>query len=116
MKNHNQYNGGIPDVWYSGNRSDLWIEYKFVTLPKRDTTLIVPGLSDLQQNWIESRFNEGRNVGVVVGCKSGGVWFDGINWRRCITAAQFRTSMIARQDLAKTIESLVNGIAIRNRE
>ena len=30
MKNHNEYNGGIADCWYSGKR-DLWIEYKFIT-------------------------------------------------------------------------------------
>mgnify|MGYP003609555235 CR=1 FL=1 len=39
MKNHNQYNAGIADVWYSAKR-DWWIEYKFLVLPKRDTTVI----------------------------------------------------------------------------
>ena len=43
MKNNNPYNGGIADVWYSGSKADLWIEYKFVKLPARDTTPSPPG-------------------------------------------------------------------------
>ncbi|MGK3946215.1 hypothetical protein ABK046_48675, partial [Streptomyces caeruleatus] len=80
MKNHNQYNGGIADVWYSGSKADLWIEYKFVKLPARDTTPITPGLSELQQLWLRERHSEGRNVGVVVGAKEGGIWLPGISW------------------------------------
>jgi hypothetical protein len=26
----NPYRGGTPDVWYSGYKSDLWVEYKFI--------------------------------------------------------------------------------------
>ena len=43
MKNHNEYVGGVFDCWYSGkgdSSTDLWIEYKFVVLPKRDATLV----------------------------------------------------------------------------
>lgn len=70
QKNHNPYNGGIADVWYSGER-DLWVEYKFLVLPKRDTTVIdlvggkEPSISRLQQEWLHSRHCEGRNVGVI---------------------------------------------------
>ena len=72
MKNNNQYNGGIADVWYSG-QLDLWVEYKFITLPARDDTVVDlisgkdPAISALQQNWLRSRSAEGRKVGVIVG-------------------------------------------------
>ena len=72
MKNHNEYNGGIADCWYSAKR-DLWIEWKFVAIPVRDETVISivdgkkPALSLLQQEWIRSRVCEGRNVWVGVG-------------------------------------------------
>lgn len=108
MKNHNQYNGGIPDVWYSGRQADLWIEYKFLILPKRETTVVdVPGmLSALQREWLEDRHAEGRHVGVIVGSKDGGVWFPGISWRRTPTTAEFKKALQTRQQLAKLIYTL----------
>jgi hypothetical protein len=113
MKNHNQYNGGIPDVWYSGSNADLWVEYKFITLPKRDDTIIDltsgnnPTLSALQQEWLTSRHAEGRNVAVVVGSKLGGVWLPNLEWGCKLTTYAFRISILSRNDLAKTIQKRV---------
>lgn len=114
MKNHNQYNGGIADCWYSGVR-DLWIEYKFIAVPKRPDTIIdltsgrKPEISGLQQEWLRSRHGEGRSVGVIVGSKDGGVWFPGCAWDCTLTAAEFVSSLLSRQDLAKTIARLTGG-------
>lgn len=112
MKNHNQYNGGIADVWYSGGKADLWIEYKFVTVPKRDTTLIDlingkdPAISYLQQDWLRGRHADGRNVGVVVGSKDGGVWFPGVSWCRTYDVRFFRSNLLPRKDLAALFAKL----------
>lgn len=114
MKNHNQYNGGIADVWYSGVR-DLWTEYKFVVVPKRPDTLIdlvsgkSPAISALQQEWLTSRHNEGRNVGVIVGSKDGGVWFPGTSWKTPIAAGHFQGQMRSRKELAELIVQLTGG-------
>lgn len=108
MKNHNQFNGGIADVWYSGDAADLWVEYKFIAIPKRDNTVIVPELSALQQEWLTSRHAEGRNVGVIVGSKDGGVWFPGTSWKETFTAGQFRSTILNRKHLAQTILGLVS--------
>ena len=108
MKNHNQYNGGIADVWYSGV-SDLWIEYKFLVLPKRGTTIIDlingedPSISCLQQKWLKDRHAEGRSVGVIVGCKKGGVWFPGLSWDTTYTTEWFRESILSRKEIAGRI-------------
>lgn len=113
MKNHNQYNGGIADVWYSGPKADLWIEYKFITVPTRDSTTIDltfgknPTLSRLQQDWLRSRFIEGRNVWVVVGCKMGGVVFQGTTWEQPITADRFKELTISRATIANAISNHV---------
>lgn len=106
MKNHNQFNGGIADVWYSGSKADLWVEFKFITVPVRDTTVIDFGLSSLQREWLASRHEEGRNVGVVVGCKAGGVWLPGISWGGPCTAADFRGYIKPRIELARIIGAL----------
>lgn len=114
MKNHNEFNAGIADVWYSGTASDLWVEYKFIAVPVRDTTVIdlvsgdKPAISHLQQAWLTERHAEGRNVGVIVGCKDGGVWFPGVSWDKTYTAKQFRSDILARKALAKVINDLVS--------
>ena len=108
VKNHNEYNSGIADCWYSGKR-DLWIEYKFIEVPKRDTTLIDlvggknPMLSHLQQEWLKQRALEGRNVWVIVGCKEGGVFYRERTWETPVTADDFRAEIQSRKDLAAEI-------------
>ena len=106
MKNHNQYNGGIADVWYSGPKGDLWVEYKFNVLPKREDTLVVPSLSELQREWLSSRHHEGRRVGVIIGSKEGGVWLSGLTWSKTLTAKEFRERLHRRPELAEVIMRL----------
>lgn len=103
QKNHNPYNSGIPDCWYSGDGGDLWVEYKFVELPKRKTTIVPVTLSELQKNWLTRRHAEGRNVGVIVGCGHGGVWLPGVTWDTPMLCEDFRTRLLPRQQLAETI-------------
>lgn len=116
MKNHNVYNGGIADVWYSGAKADLWVEYKFIAVPKRDDTLIdlvggkKPALSALQQDWLSERHTEGRNVGVIVGSKAGGVWYPGTAWLTPLTAAQFRQQLQSRAELGAHIKNFTAGV------
>lgn len=116
MKNHNQYNGGIADVWYSGNK-DLWVEYKFITVPKRPDTVIdliskpPKGdsiISTLQKEWLESRHAEGRAVGVIIGCKGGGVWCPGLSWIWTWSASQFTDDVRSRSELAEQIQKAVS--------
>lgn len=114
IKNNNMYNGGQADVWYSGHGADLWIEYKFITLPKREETLIDltagknPELSCLQQDWLKSRHKEGRNVGVIIGCKEGGVWLPGLAWVNPLKTAAFKGMLQTRAELAAVITSCVS--------
>lgn len=110
MKNHNQYNGGIADCWYSGVSGDLWVEYKFLSLPKRQNTLISlvdgknPPLSRLQQQWLCDRKKEGRNVFVIVGAKNGGVIFTSPEeWAASFTAQQFTALLMDRKAIAGRI-------------
>lgn len=105
MKNHNQYNGGIADVWYSGFK-DLWVEYKFLVVPKRQTTvidLLKTHVSPLQEEWLYERHSEGRNVWVIVGSKDGGVIFPETSWAELFTAGEFIQRLRSRQDIAAAI-------------
>jgi hypothetical protein len=106
----NPYTGGTADVWYSGDLSDLWVEYKFIEVPKRDATMIdlckFDMLSGLQQEWIKGRVREGRNVWVIVGCREGGVIFKGLEWTTGpFAAGRFREWIDDRKIIAGEIAS-----------
>ncbi len=90
IKNHNVFNSGQPDCWYSGPAGDLWIEYKFVVVPKRDDTPIVPNLSALQQEWLSRRHAE-------------------VSWQQPLTSKIYRTMIVTRATLASTIEQFIKG-------
>lgn len=80
-KMHNPYRGGTPDVWYSGNRDDLWVEYKYLkTVPKKAAIDVKKLLSPLQQKWLIDRYEEGRNVAVIIGTPLGGLIYTGRSW------------------------------------
>jgi hypothetical protein len=103
MKNNNMYTAGIWDCWYSGPAADLWIEYKFEKLPKRDTTVVPVDLSELQTDWGLQRYEEGRNMAVIVGCKEGGVLLLNRDWERELTKAAFVARLWTRKQLAHWI-------------
>lgn len=103
LKNNNQFHAGVPDLWISGKSADLWIEAKYIILPKRPDTLIKIDLSELQKNWLRSRFDEGRNVAVIVGSPKGGVYLEGVSWDYTHTAESFLSLLKTRQELAKRI-------------
>lgn len=107
-KMHNPYRGGTPDDWFSGSARDLWAEVKFVVVPKRDSTMIVPNLSPLQLDWLTGRRAQGRNCWVIVGCKEGGAILSEPKLWLGLNAYTFRQMLISRKEIAKVIEQFVN--------
>ena len=103
-KNHNGYRGGTPDVWYSGDRGDLWVEYKYLPkLPARKP--ILPTLSALQAKWLAERAAEGRNVAVIVGTPTGGVIYRSMTWEHPLTTAEFCARLATTKHIADWIYS-----------
>jgi hypothetical protein len=103
----NPYSSGTPDVWYSGTKADLWVEYKF--LPRVPQTAIVKPsdpktmLSVLQRNWINLRYEEGRAVAVIIGCPDGGVILRDQEWERDYNPQAFRDRLLPRRAVAQWI-------------
>jgi hypothetical protein len=87
---YNIYRGGTPDFWYSGYKSDLWVEYKWIKqLPKKGTTPIKADLSGLQTLWLDDAMKKGRNVCVIVGSPQGcAILVDGA-WEHDLSHASF---------------------------
>lgn len=125
MKNHNTYVGGPADVWYSGKRMDMWIEYKYVAkLPKiidlMDTKKNY-ALSALQQEWLRGRHREGRNVVVILGCIEGGLVFSRLSWeQKCNEETVSYMGIDTRLEIAKWITEVTKGTKyeapVRNRK
>lgn len=78
-KMNNPYRGGTADVWYSGSVGDLWVEYKYLERIPRSTK-ILPDLTPQQARWLNNRYDEGRNVAVVLGTPAGGVIYRDKGW------------------------------------
>ena len=61
-KMHNAYRGGTWDVWYSGKKGDMWIEYKWS--PKALLNMSPPPLTPLQKQWGRRTEKEGKTLRV----------------------------------------------------
>lgn len=112
MKNHNAYLSGPADVWYSGDAADMWVEYKFtLRLPPVIDLMDVKkkySLSALQQEWLRGRFEEGRDVRVILGCEDGGVMFMMRTWEA--QHKRERVRVLTRVELAVCIyETVMKG-------
>lgn len=102
-KMHNVYRGGTADCWYSGRGGDLWVEYKYeATLPK--TRSVSADLSELQKDWLRKRYEEGRNVAVIIGCAGRGVVLRDLAWERTFNAEEFCYLLKSADEVADFIK------------
>jgi len=93
-----RYAPGVPDCWYSGPTGDLWIEWKYLPkMPKRHK----PKLSALQSKWLNSRYDEGRNVAVLVGSPEGVAIYEDKAW----DDQKSITQLYSRIEIAQWIHS-----------
>lgn len=102
---------GVPDCWYSGAAGDLWNEHKyFQKLPQTiDLTAgRTPMLTHHQQQWLEARYNEGRNVAVIVGSPEGHVLFPALDWQAPITRDEYLEQSLKTADFATKIADQLN--------
>lgn len=113
-KMNNPYSSGTADDWYSGSRADLWVEYKYLPKvpPEAGVWLVNPNvkkpmLSKLQVEWLNRRYEEGRNVTVIVGdgVSKGGVIMRDQEWMRHFSAQMFRDRLVPRKEIAQWITS-----------
>lgn len=101
----NPYRKGTADVWYSGCKADLWVEYKWLPrVPARADVALHRLPEPLQARWLRGRHREGRSVALVVGCPGGAAWLPGLSWDCEISAAAFRAMLTTKRDLAAIIQ------------
>lgn len=105
-KMNNPYRSGTADVWYSGNRGDLWVEYKYIERIPRSAE-ILPDLTPRQRRWLNARSDEGRNVAVILGTPTGGVIYRNKDWSAPLSTEQLIERVQAKDELARWIYSQV---------
>ncbi len=98
--------GGIPDVWLSGSEQDLWMENKYLQKlpPIIDATKL---LTTLQQSWLEERYNEGRQVGVLIGSSEGHVFLPGLLWQDSLSRLSFLSRAKSTKNMANQLVELL---------
>lgn len=108
-----RYVSGIPDWWASGSKGDIWVENKrIVNDPKTPPAVIdltdhEKYLSVAQQQWLENRHNEGRQVGVVLFSRLGHAFFPGLSWQTPITGQHFIARAMTKHELAEQIIEII---------
>lgn len=108
MKNNNAYAGGVPDCWYSGTNGDMWVEYKWLPKPPVRVNHTVE-LSELQRRWLNSRYEEGRDVCVILGYPGGGMILTSKQWNDPLTPEAFKRRLKTRDEIAAFIVEQVLG-------
>ena len=74
-KIHDTYTGGVPDAWYAGPAGTLFVEYKYVVLPKKSTTRIKVGLSEQQRLFLDKLKEYHLSCAVIVAHDNGATVF-----------------------------------------
>lgn len=107
----NPYRGGTPDCFYEA-RLMLWVEYKYVVLPKREDTIVKVELSELQRDWLQRNHDNGHLPWVIVGTHIGrtpmGVVFNHpVHWRDGVPAGDFARFAQTQKEIAARISNYV---------
>jgi hypothetical protein len=97
---HNPYRGGTFDDWYSGDKADIWVEYKWEDNP----------LSALQEEWGKARYKEGRRVYVIHGYKDrGALYKTPKSWTDGVGGINMTKAEIVAWLVSQTMRNKVNG-------
>lgn len=103
-KINDKYAGGVPDAFYAGPARCLFIEYKYVKLPKRDTTLVKTSLSEQQKLWLDRMSGMDKHVALVIGSILGTIIIDK-DWDYPIPTELFRQRAMSTKAVAQWISA-----------
>lgn len=108
------YAPGVPDCFYEGSQRDLWIEYKYTVMPKRDSTLIKltdynKHMSLNQQKWIKRRYLARGDAWVILGTEQkAGYIFNDLSWKIPISTGDVKAGLLTFKEIAQHINAFIN--------
>lgn len=107
-KIHDTYTGGVPDAMYAGPAGLLFVEYKYLKkLPKKPTTPIKTGLSELQISWLERMLLYNVLVVAIIGSPSGAVVLTE-DFRRTLTLSNFDATLSVGECADRIVDLATN--------
>ena len=108
LKINLRFGQGVPDLFLSGSKQDLWIEAKYARTVPPTLTLTDDRywLSVSQQEWLVNRHNEGRNVAVLVGSPQGDMLFPGVSFQTPLSRSGYMLNAIKTKDMADKLLSI----------
>ena len=107
-KIHDTFTGGVPDAMYAGPASILFVEYKYLKLPKKKTTVIKTGLSALQLQWLDKLYIYNATPAVIIGTPSGGIILTNQEWHKELKLKDFEYALNTKE-LSNWICKTING-------
>lgn len=102
-KIHDTYTGGVPDAFYCGPAGSLWVEYKYIKLPKRKTTPVTFGISELQRIWLTRMALYGQTTLLAVGWQQSAQVFYGSNLHQKVRQDELVENPLGFKGLAALI-------------
>lgn len=106
-KIHDTYTGGVPDAFYMGPAGSLFVEYKYVKLPKRADTTVKFNLSALQTIWLTRALDYGQLAAVIIGFEKSAVALTNSESFSGMTKRELQDEAVSFQQIAKLIENHV---------
>lgn len=103
MKLQAGYIAGVPDMWFSGSKSDLWVEMKWDARSAASKKPFEPGLSVLQKQWLNDRLAQGRNVAVITGTPHGALIQVHGTWNSPVATTAFTAALLPVKQVAEWI-------------
>jgi len=112
LKLNLNFQKGVADCYYSGSIMGLWSEHKrFAKTPPVIDLTQISVTTKLQQKFLRDRYDEGRNVSMIVFTDDMGhmlLW--GMDWERPIPREEYRTKAVTMKQLSVQLITLVGRI------
>lgn len=106
-KIHDTFAGGVPDAFYAGPASTLFVEYKYIkALPKRTSTNIKTCLTPQQVYWLNTLHTFGQPVALIVAIENQALVLLNNRWNANISKASFLNEAIPRNRVATWIQGV----------
>jgi len=109
-KIHDTFAGGVPDAFYAGPASILFVEYKYVKkLPSKDTTAIRTSLSVQQALWLDRLATYNQRAAVIIGCEESAIVLEQKEWNNYLLKSDYQKRAVSRKEVADWITGVVCG-------
>jgi len=104
------FTGGVPDAYYCGPSSSLFVEYKFIKLPKRSSTIVKLNLSALQLEFLGKLNSFHQPAAVIVGFISNNnnfsIFLSDAVWTKPLSVAYYSENKISVTNIAQRISTI----------